>query len=197
MIRKERGGTEIGKSVGTQAQRGGKGRGAHGSVFIVHGSQFTVRISWFTVPDSWFTIRSSPFTIHSSRFAVHGSRFTVHDSRSAVHRSRFMIRREGGWVGRREGNRESEGGRAGKIDRETEREREIERAREGGQESWLVVLRLNVPVNNFSVMSGRSHRFLGNSPVLSGSKVSCSRTQHGGDRSRTPDLSFRSPTLYH
>ena len=27
---------------------------------------------------------------------------------------------------------------------------------------WLlVVLRLNVPVNNFSVMSGRSHRFLG------------------------------------
>ena len=29
-------------------------------------------------------------------------------------------------------------------------------------ECWLVVLRLNVPVNNFSVMSGRSHRFLGN-----------------------------------
>ena len=29
-------------------------------------------------------------------------------------------------------------------------------------EGWLVVLRLNVPVNNFSVMSGRSHRFLGN-----------------------------------
>ena len=27
---------------------------------------------------------------------------------------------------------------------------------------WLVVLRLNVPVNNFSGMSGRSHRFLGN-----------------------------------
>ena len=27
---------------------------------------------------------------------------------------------------------------------------------------WLVVLRLNFPVNNFSVMSGRSHRFLGN-----------------------------------
>ena len=27
---------------------------------------------------------------------------------------------------------------------------------------WLVVLRFNVPVNNFSVMSGRSHRFLGN-----------------------------------
>ena len=29
-------------------------------------------------------------------------------------------------------------------------------------EGWLVVLRFNVPVNNFSVMSGRSHRFLGN-----------------------------------
>ena len=27
---------------------------------------------------------------------------------------------------------------------------------------WLVVLRLNVPFNNFSVMSGRSHHFLGN-----------------------------------
>ena len=27
---------------------------------------------------------------------------------------------------------------------------------------WLVVLRLNVPVNNFSVISGRSHCFLGN-----------------------------------
>ena len=26
----------------------------------------------------------------------------------------------------------------------------------------LFVLRLNVPVSNFSVMSGRSHRFLGN-----------------------------------
>ena len=30
------------------------------------------------------------------------------------------------------------------------------------EEFWLVVLRLNVPVNNFSVISGRSHRFLGN-----------------------------------
>ena len=32
----------------------------------------------------------------------------------------------------------------------------------GVPQGWLVVLRLNVPVNNFSVMSGRSHRFLGN-----------------------------------
>ena len=31
-----------------------------------------------------------------------------------------------------------------------------------GVHIYLVVLRLNVPVNNFSVMSGRSHRFLGN-----------------------------------
>ena len=31
-----------------------------------------------------------------------------------------------------------------------------------GTVGWLVVLRLNVPVNNFSVMSGRSHRFLCN-----------------------------------
>ena len=30
------------------------------------------------------------------------------------------------------------------------------------QSVCLFVLRLNVPVNNFSVMSGRSHRFLGN-----------------------------------
>ena len=32
---------------------------------------------------------------------------------------------------------------------------------QGTVKGWLVVLRLNVPVNNFSVMSGRSHRFLG------------------------------------
>ena len=31
-----------------------------------------------------------------------------------------------------------------------------------GDVGWLVVLRLNVPVNNFSVIWGRSHRFLGN-----------------------------------
>ena len=61
----------------------------------------------------------------------------------------------------------------------------------------LLVLRLNVPVNNFSVMSGQSHQFLGNKPVLSGSKVSCSRTQHSGGRFRTPDLSLQSPTLDH
>ena len=34
--------------------------------------------------------------------------------------------------------------------------------RDTRQQIRLVVLRLNVPVNNFSVISGRSHRFLGN-----------------------------------
>ena len=33
-------------------------------------------------------------------------------------------------------------------------------------------------------------------PVLSGNKVSCSRTQHGGGGFRTPDLSFRNQMLY-
>ena len=32
----------------------------------------------------------------------------------------------------------------------------------------LALLRLNVPVNNFSVMSGRSHRFLGISSTFRG-----------------------------
>ena len=42
--------------------------------------------------------------------------------------------------------------------------------------SCLFVLRLNVPVNNFSVMSGRSQPFLG---LTSTVDVPCSRTQHG------------------
>ena len=50
----------------------------------------------------------------------------------------------------------------------------------------LVLLRLNVPVNNFSVMSGRSHHFLGITSSFRGVNVSCSRTQHGGGRSRIP-----------
>ena len=56
-----------------------------------------------------------------------------------------------------------------------------------------------IPVNNLSVMSGRSSLFLSlTSSVGSSMNVSCSRTQHGdacGDR--TQDLSIRSPTLYH
>ena len=39
---------------------------------------------------------------------------------------------------------------------------EVKWIEESCTNGWLVVLRLNVPVNNFSVMSGRSHRFLGN-----------------------------------
>ena len=38
---------------------------------------------------------------------------------------------------------------------------------------------LNVPVNNFSVMSGKSHRFLGITSTFLGVNVSYSRTQHG------------------
>ena len=54
----------------------------------------------------------------------------------------------------------------------------------------LFVLRLNVPVNNFSVISGQSHCFLGiTSSFLN--KVSCSRTQHVGGRFRNPYLSLR------
>ena len=44
---------------------------------------------------------------------------------------------------------------------------------------WLVDLILNVPVNNFSVILGRSHRFLGITSTFWGVNVPCSRTQHG------------------
>ena len=59
-----------------------------------------------------------------------------------------------------------------------------------------VLLMFNVPVNNFSVMSGRSHRFLGITSTFWEVNVSCSRTQHGDlSEDRTRDLSLRSPTL--
>ena len=62
----------------------------------------------------------------------------------------------------------------------------------------FVSLLLNVAVNNFSVMSGRSHRFLGITSTFGEVNVSCSRTQHGDlSEDRTPDLSLRSATLYH
>ena len=41
---------------------------------------------------------------------------------------------------------------------------------------WLI---LNVPVHNFSVMLGRSHRFLRITSTFWGVNVPCSRTQHG------------------
>ena len=59
-------------------------------------------------------------------------------------------------------------------------------------------LRFYVPVNNFSVMSGRSHRFLGITSTFWEVNVSCSRIQHAvPSEDRTPDLSLRSPMLYH
>ena len=49
---------------------------------------------------------------------------------------------------------------------------------------------LNVPVNNFSVILGRGHRFLGITSTLGeggGVNMSCSRTQHGyPSGARTP-----------
>ena len=47
----------------------------------------------------------------------------------------------------------------------------------------------NVPVNNFSVMSGQSPRFLDITSTFRGVNVSCSRTQHGDpSEDRTPRL---------
>ena len=43
----------------------------------------------------------------------------------------------------------------------------------------LFGLRLYVQVNNFPVMSGRSHRFLGITSTFWEVNVSCSRIQHG------------------
>ena len=60
----------------------------------------------------------------------------------------------------------------------------------------LFELRLYIPVNNFSVMSGRSHRFLDITSTFWEVNVSCSRIQHGDpSEDRTPDLSLPSPTL--
>ena len=61
----------------------------------------------------------------------------------------------------------------------------------------LVWLLFNIPVNNFSVMLGRSHCFLGIYQYFGELKVSCSRTQHGGRGIQTQDLSIQSLTLYH
>ena len=53
-------------------------------------------------------------------------------------------------------------------------------------------LMLNVPVNYFSVMLGRSHRFLGITSTIwggGGVNLSCKRTKHGGPSgARNPDL---------
>ena len=52
---------------------------------------------------------------------------------------------------------------------------------------------LNVPVSNFSVMSGWSPRFLGITSTFRGVTVS----QHDGGRFRTPDLSLQRQRLYY
>ena len=53
--------------------------------------------------------------------------------------------------------------------------------------SEVFALRIYVPVNNFSVMSGRSHRFLGIKSTFWEVDVSCSRIQHGDpSEDRTP-----------
>ena len=51
----------------------------------------------------------------------------------------------------------------------------------------LFVLKLNVPVNNFSVMSGRSHRFLGNNQYVWGVKCLA-------QGQNTAAVGFESPT---
>ena len=62
---------------------------------------------------------------------------------------------------------------------------------------FVFLLLSNVPVNNFSVILGRSHRFLGIYQYYWNLKVSCSRTLYGGRWVRTLDLSLQSPKLYH
>ena len=59
---------------------------------------------------------------------------------------------------------------------------------------WLQIGQADVPVNNFSVMSGRSHRFLGIASAFWEVNVSCSRIQHGDlseDRTPTSRYGFR------
>ena len=48
----------------------------------------------------------------------------------------------------------------------------------------FVLLRLNVPVNNFSVMSGRSHRFLGITSTFSGSECGFAQGHNTAERRR-------------
>ena len=62
----------------------------------------------------------------------------------------------------------------------------------------LFGLRLYIPVNIFSVMSGWGHRFLGITSTFWEVNVSCSRIQHGDlSEDRTSDLWLKSRTLYH
>ena len=58
---------------------------------------------------------------------------------------------------------------------------------EFGKIVCLMVLRLNFPVNNFSVMSGRSHHFLGITSIFGG--VKCLAQGHN-----TAEVGFEPPT---
>ena len=61
----------------------------------------------------------------------------------------------------------------------------------------LFVLRLYIPVNNFSVMSGWSHRFLGITSTFWEVNVSCSRIRHSDlseDRTQTSHSGVRRAT---
>ena len=60
--------------------------------------------------------------------------------------------------------------------------------------SSLFGLRLNVPVNNFSVMLGRSHPFLGFNQYSW--ELMCPAQQYHGTASRTQDHWIWSPMLY-
>ena len=53
----------------------------------------------------------------------------------------------------------------------------------------------NIPVNNFSVILGQNHCFLGVYQYFGNLKVSCSRTLYGGRGIGTLDLSLKSPKL--
>ena len=59
----------------------------------------------------------------------------------------------------------------------------------------LVCLKLNVPVNNFSVILGRSHRFLGISSTFQrvGKYILLKDTTDDPSGARTPDLWILSP----
>ena len=58
----------------------------------------------------------------------------------------------------------------------------------------FVAFFLKVIVNNFLVMSGCSHRFLGITSIFCEVNVSCSRTQYGDlSEDRTPDHSLQRP----
>ena len=60
----------------------------------------------------------------------------------------------------------------------------------------LLGLRRYVPVNNFSVMSGRSHRFLCITSTFWEVNASCSSIQHGDlSADRTPELAPESDAL--